>query len=153
MWWVCKGIRFSLMTNDVKSLFMCLLTALVLLDAVTTILQTVWLNHTYLFLIVLKGGRTVPDEGQPLAYKQSFLAASSPARERERDREGERALVCLLMKGTNPIHEGSILIINLPKIPPPNIITLEDFNIWILWGHISSIPLGIWISSFCEVTV
>jgi len=76
-----------------------------------------------------------------LAYKQSFLAASSPAR--ERDREGERALVSLLMKGTNPIHEGSIPIINLPKIIPPNIIMLEDFNLWILWGHIPSITLSI----------
>ena len=62
--------------------------------------------------------------------------------ERERDREGESTLVSLLTKGTNPIHESSILIINLPKIPPPNI-TLEDFNIWILQGRIPSITLSI----------
>ena len=79
----------------VKSLFICLLTVLVLLDAVIMILQTVWLNHAYLFFIVLKGGKAVPDEGQSLAYKQSFLAASLPARERETEKL--RALLCLFL--------------------------------------------------------
>ena len=93
---MCKGIWLSLVTNDVKSLFICLLTVLVLLDTVITILQTVWLNHAYLFLIVLKGGKAVPDEGQSLAYKQSFLAASLPARERETEKV--RALLCLFLR-------------------------------------------------------
>ena len=64
-----------------------------------------------------------------LVHNGTFSPMSSDGR------RGKRALWCFLSKGTNPIHEGSILMTyDLPKAPPPNTITLgirfQHMNFW-----------------------